>query len=116
MTSTTPLLLLLDSILSQESERIREARNRIRQVVAKVDPGLAARPVEQGPSFLIHDVDMLLTAFPNLASVQSSHDGSLPLHFAASIGDVQGRRSGYSWLVYDVCHVDVTHSTFVQFL
>lgn len=89
MTSTTPLLFLLDSVLSQEPARIREGRTRIREVVAKVSPGLAARPVQQGCDFLVQDVDMLLTAFPNLASVASTHDGSLPLHFAASIGNVK---------------------------
>ena len=89
MTSTTPLLLLLDSVLSQEPDRIRDARTRIRQVVAKVNPEAAAQPMMQGPNFLIQDVDMLLTAFPQLASQKSTHDGSLPLHFAASIGNVQ---------------------------
>lgn len=89
MTSTTPLLLLLDTVLSQEADRIRDARTRIRQVVAKVNLGLAGRPLQQGANYLMQDVDLLLTAFPNLCSVQSTHDGSLPLHFAASIGDVK---------------------------
>lgn len=92
MTSTTPLLLLLDSVLSQEADRIRDARTRIREMVAKLNPALAARPAPKGSSALLHDVEMLLTAFPNLASVESTHDGSLPLHFAASIGDVRVAR------------------------
>jgi ankyrin repeat protein len=95
MTSTTPLLLLLDSILSQEPDRIRQARARISETVEKAgitpntfeeralpSPGAAANNIVQ-------DVKILLSAFPNLASVPSSHDGSLPLHFAASIGNVQ---------------------------
>ena len=99
MTSTTPLLLLLDSFLSQDSERIREARARIRQIVANASDGnpalkaAALAPIDNRSASstctLLQDVDMILAAFPNLASVASDHDGSLPLHFAASIGNVQ---------------------------
>lgn len=97
MTSTTPLLLLLDSILSQDQQRIRDARTRVRQIVAdasEANPGLKAfalAPLDgrtESFDYLLQDVDMILTVFPNLASVTSEHDGSLPLHFAASIGNV----------------------------
>lgn len=112
MTSTTPLLLLLDSILSQEADRIRDARTRIRSVVSKAatekdDPTIspdrqliitaalqAAAPID-GPASvqcLLQDIDLLLTAFPQLASKASGHDGSLPLHFAASMGNVEVAR------------------------
>ena len=98
MTSTTPLLLLLDSVLSQDQGRIRDARTRIRQIVADASDGnpalkaAALAPIDNRAvsfDYLLQDVDMILTAFPNLAAVRSDHDGSLPLHFAASIGNVQ---------------------------
>jgi len=51
---------------------------------------LAPIDTHQSPSLTLYqDVDMILTAFPDDTSVASGHDGSLPLHFAASIGDVQ---------------------------
>ena len=82
--ATTPLLLLLDSVLSQDATRIQEARTRIRQLV---DNAPMTNQFD-----LLQEVDMLLNAFPNLASVASTHDGSSPLHFAASIGDVSVAR------------------------
>jgi hypothetical protein len=88
MPATTPLLLLLDSVLSQDNERIREARTRIRQLESNADGDAPLAPLETNFS-LLDEVDMLLRFFPNVASVASSQDGSFPLHFAASIGHVK---------------------------
>ena len=100
MTSTTPLLLLLDCILSQDHGQIRAARARVRQIVADASDANSAlkaaalSPINYGDNaasfhnLLQEDVDMILTAFPHIASVKSDSDGSLPLHFAASIGNV----------------------------
>ncbi|CAB9522136.1 Ankyrin repeat-containing protein [Seminavis robusta] len=88
MAATTPLLLLLDSVLSQDAARINEARTRIRQLVIQAN-GQAPAPTNPSHFSLLQEVDTLLTPYPHLASVASTHDGSLPLHFAASIGDVQ---------------------------
>jgi hypothetical protein len=88
MPATTTLLLLLDSVLSQDNERIREARTRLRQLVSNAKGGAPLAPLDANFS-LLDEVDMLLSYFPNVASVASTHDGSYPLHFAASIGQVK---------------------------
>jgi hypothetical protein len=74
----TPLLLLLDSVVSQDRERLELA---IQQIHELVDRELPVMP-------RISDiVKNLLEVHPNLAFVPSEHDNSLPMHFAASIGD-----------------------------
>ena len=88
MAATTPLLLLLDSVLSQDSDRVKEARTRFRQLVSNANGGAPLAPLDDKFS-LLDEVNMLLNYFPNAASVASTHDGSLPLHFAASIGQVE---------------------------
>lgn len=126
---TTPLLLLLDSILSQKPERIQQAQEKVSQVLlrkrkheeddddlSEFKPDISSKrlvSMKTAPTphvefesinsasqllannktgtmnLLIHDVRCLLQAFPNIASIPSKHDGSLPLHFAASIGNVE---------------------------
>lgn len=111
--TTTPLLLLLDSILSQDAERILRTRQAVYRIVmnakeassttrhraAAVEAAAlivddtatrSAAQQQQHPSSctLLRDVDMILATFPSLASIASAHDGSLPLHFASSIGNV----------------------------
>lgn len=76
--STTPLLLLLDSVLCQDREQLETAMTQVRALLQR-DPGLLS---------LSAIVGQLLAANPNLALVPSEHDNSLPLHFAASIGDI----------------------------
>ena len=77
--STTPLLLLLDSVLCQDREQLETAMNQVRILLQRDVP-------RHLPLSAI--VRQLLTASPNLAMILSEHDNSLPLHFAASIGDI----------------------------
>lgn len=77
--STTPLLLLLDSVLCQDREQLETAMTQVRALLQRDEPGLLT---------LSAIVGQLLAASPNLALVPSEHDNSLPLHFAASIGDI----------------------------
>jgi hypothetical protein len=119
----SPLLLVLDGVLSQDADRVAEAL----QEIAGVLPAAAALPVgiltpsdlmimmsaaaaadaadsdapdavadsaSSSPSpsssdALLNLVRALLEASPDLAGLPSTHDGSLPLHFAASLGDVR---------------------------
>ena len=52
--------------------------------------GTANRIVPLGSDYieLIAIVDQLLKHLPHLAYTASQHDGSLPLHFAASLGNI----------------------------
>ena len=77
--STTPLLLLLDSFLCQDREQLETAMNQVRKLLCSEVPPLAS---------LSDVVGILIKTRPDLACVASEHDNSLPLHFAASIGDV----------------------------
>lgn len=77
--SATPLLLLLDSVLCQDREQLDTAMNQVRKLLRSDMP-----PVPN----LSDVVGMLIKNRPDLACVASEHDNSLPLHFAASIGDV----------------------------
>jgi ankyrin repeat protein len=84
----TPLLLLLDGVLSQDEQRTREA---VHQIQDSNIPGL---PEEELPrllssaSTLEQMVASLMKHRPEWAAVASARDGSLPLHFAASIGSI----------------------------
>jgi len=93
MPSTTPLLLLLDGILSQEDARVESAMKDITQMLLKAGIFLQLPQPEESllrsePN-LFAVIQLLMSAYPDLTAVPSSHDGSLPLHFAASVGDVQ---------------------------
>jgi ankyrin repeat protein len=101
--TNTPLLLLLDGILSQDEQGTDTA---LRQI-EKLDPAFQYLQSIQtdsitGPSFsseyesplrsasaLEEIVRRLLAINPYLAAVASESDGSLPLHFAASIGNIK---------------------------
>ena len=84
----TPLLLLLDGVLSQDEQRTREA---VQQIYESNIPGL---PIAD-PSRLLSSattleqvVASLMKHRPEWAAIASQRDGSLPLHFAASIGSI----------------------------
>jgi ankyrin repeat protein len=86
MVTTTPLLLLLDGILSQDEERTDLALRQIQELVPN-------QPLSESPlrsAYALEGIiQTLMTYQPHLAQVASKHDGSLPLHFAASIGNVR---------------------------
>jgi hypothetical protein len=74
----TPLLLLLDSVISQDRERLELSMQQIYELFDQNLPVMSR----------ISDIVMhLLEKDPNLAWIPSEHDNSLPMHFAASIGD-----------------------------
>ena len=79
MASSSPLLLLLDSVLSNDQDQVHYATNHIHHLCGSTRPSVES---------LSEIVTKLLLHFPQMASVQSESDGSLPLHFAASLGEV----------------------------
>ena len=94
--SNTPLLLLLDGVLSQNEQSVGAALEQI----AKIESNyyhynrLPAADIErESPlrSALVLEemVERLLSTQPHLARIASENDGSLPLHFAASIGNIR---------------------------
>jgi hypothetical protein len=89
MESSTPLLLLLDGLLSGDVVRIQ---NVIDQVKPLVPFQVEASALLSEPASLHRFLKKYVEASPHIASVKSLHDGSLPLHFAASWGDVEVAR------------------------
>ena len=102
--NNTPLLLLLDGVLSQDEQSTVTALRQIEkldpsfrclQTTQQTDPCAAASPdpKDDSPlrsaSALEGIVERLLAIRPHLARVASESDGSLPLHFAASIGNIR---------------------------
>ena len=101
--NNTPLLLFLDGILSQDEQSTDTALKQM----AKLDPKfqyfqstkahstngnnsvLEYRSPLRSASRLEAVVERLLIVKPDLARVASESDGSLPLHFAASIGNIR---------------------------
>ena len=77
---SSPLLLLFDGYLSQDDDRVNQALH-----------AMTGQPVGQpmlSPDELYQVVDKYLESNSQVAAIPSSHDGSLPLHFAASFGNV----------------------------
>lgn len=103
---TTPLLLLLDGVLSKDEARVADAMNDIlytlrvyalwNENLINDDPSQSAplhyTEVIESPcnsaASLERVLNALLDQYPHLAQIPSDHDGSLPLHFAASLGNV----------------------------
>jgi hypothetical protein len=109
--TSSPLLFLLDGVLSHDDDRIQEALAEIARLVAQ-SPSTTTSPPHNNnnnnshggksgtfpltvgqpyssSAMLCRVVAALLDVHPAWASVSSEHDGSLPLHFAASLGNVQ---------------------------
>lgn len=117
--TTPPLLLLLDGALSQDAIRVDTALRQLSLFVAQQQqqhhptqstvpppppthplllttiPWVTGSELLASPLALYRLLDALLHPFPFLAGQASSHDGSLPLHFAASLGDVNVARLLY---------------------
>jgi len=101
--NNTPLLLLLDGILSQDEQSTSTALKQIERLdpafqylqsietgsVTGSTPGPEYESPLRSASALEGIVERLLTIKPELARVASESDGSLPLHFAASIGNIR---------------------------
>ena len=105
--NNTPLLLLLDGILSQDEQSTGAALAQIEKLDPTIQylhhmqppqgssgsdspdsPELYESPLRSA-STLECIVGRLLAIKPHLARVASESDGSLPLHFAASIGNLR---------------------------
>jgi ankyrin repeat protein len=117
----TPLLLILDGILSQDESQTKLAMVQMSRLVPSLREELKLSIATASVQGRCHDDDdnnneegdvnendvavsvlspfrfaeslirvmhRLLESFPQMASIPSGHDGSLPLHFAASIGNV----------------------------
>lgn len=91
--SNPSLLKLLDGVLSQDQQFTDAAIEQMQ----KLDPGFDAgsgcssgcdSPL-QCASALENIVERLMKIKPDLARVASESDGSLPLHFAASVGNIK---------------------------
>jgi ankyrin repeat protein len=98
----SPLLLILDGVLSQDEDRVAQALQEIAlahvlpiPIVNSCSPsalmgtGTSTTSASNSSDALLNFLRALLEATPSLAGIASSHDGSLPLHFAASLGDVR---------------------------
>lgn len=112
---TTPLLLLLDGVLSRDEARVTDAMNdiihklRVYSICSSSLSGGAdcehsstrtpshSQPQHytqfiESPCTCAASLELVLSAlldqYPDLARIPSDHDGSLPLHFAASLGNV----------------------------
>jgi hypothetical protein len=91
----TPLLFLLDGVLSQDEGRIHEA---LQEMVVLgcfgvgIDGGGPLLPFSSSPctsrESLLTALTALLHIYPEFAAIKSEHDDSLPIHFAASLGSV----------------------------
>ena len=82
--AATPLLFLLDGVLSQDVDRVGEA---VREIGSLGCPVPAISPCTSRVD-LCEILSSLLGMYLRFASMRSEHDGSLPLHFAASLGVV----------------------------
>jgi ankyrin repeat protein len=87
LNSSSPLLLLLDGVLSQSEQTVNLALQQI-QTIDPTLQNLGKTPLRSS-SALELVVQRLISIQPNLARVSSEADGSSPLHFAASIGNVR---------------------------
>jgi ankyrin repeat protein len=101
----SPLLLILDGVLSQDEDRVAQALQEIAiarvlpipilngsspsDLMGTTGPPTTATSNASSSDALLNFLRALLEATPSLAGIASSHDGSLPLHFAASLGDVR---------------------------
>lgn len=83
MQSSSLLLQLLDAVISQDEQRIYLSMKEVSELLLPfiVLPDLST-------THLTEIVRSLLRIYPNQASTASLQDGSLPLHFAASLGSV----------------------------
>jgi hypothetical protein len=105
MPNRTPLLQLLDGIIAQSETSVGIAMAEITRKL--LEKGTVLRLPHPGESPLLSVINLhavlhtLLSVFPELARCPSQHDESLPLHFAASLGNIQVA----SLLMSKVCHV-----------
>ena len=84
--SMSPLVQLLEGVHGKQRERIDEAMAQIRALL-KLSPS-DRLDMDGTPDRLCNIVRLVLSRIPELACVVNPDDGSLPLHHAASLGDI----------------------------
>jgi hypothetical protein len=104
MPLTTPLLRLLDAVISQDDAQIEPATNAVRQTLLP----FICIPELITTANLAEVIRLVLRHYPSLASASSIQDGSLPLHFAASLGNVGVASVLYSMVRMHLTAVDFT--------
>ena len=89
--TATPLLFFLGGCLSRDADRVQEALEEIVEAMESAGcmvPGLAASRCVCSAA-LRQVLNTLVALRPDFFRLPSEHDGSLPLHFAASLGNVE---------------------------
>ena len=91
--SNSSLLKLLDGVLSQDQQCTDAAIEQMKKLDPGFDAGSGSSSGFDSPlqcaSALENIIERLMKIKPDLARVASESDGSLPLHFAASIGNIK---------------------------
>jgi hypothetical protein len=86
MAPSSPLVQLLEGIHCQQRDRVDNAMKQIRILLA---PLASNDLVLDGTSKTLSEVvRLVLSRHPELACAVNPKDGSLPLHHAASLGDI----------------------------
>lgn len=115
MPQPTPLLLLLNSIISADEAAVESSMQAVVRLLRQPDWNDWTLPL-RSTDCLCHVVQMIVGYYPHMASIPSEHDGSLPLHFAASLGisnvaEILWRQVRFQWCLFFVLSV-----RYVQFL
>ena len=96
---TTPLLILLDELLPRDANDVDQQQHQ-RTAINKalhdmnemlVNVGCPSLPRYSFPletQDVVTILDIFLRTFPSAAYAPSTYDGSIPLHFAATLGNV----------------------------
>ena len=88
--------LLLDNLLSQDATGVQttlttmwnELPQAVRSAAYPPPPATSSSVPAIDPNRVFQHLSLYLQTFPHQAAIASDNDGSLPLHFAASLGDV----------------------------
>jgi hypothetical protein len=106
MPYTSHLLLLLDTIISQDATEIESAMrlviNEIEAVGIQLSRSEVADPLHC-TDHLCRVIHTLMMATPDIVRIASANDGSLPLHFAASLGKPEVAQLLLSQVSLTVC-------------
>ena len=86
--NSSPLLLLLDGVLSQDEQSTNLAMEQLQAFDPSLKDDVGRSPMRSSTT-LEHIVQVIIQKQPQMAQVASESDGSTPAHFAASIGNVK---------------------------
>lgn len=85
MESVSPLANLLEGVHNQRRNQVDEAMTQIRTLL---HPSALQLVLDGSPAGLSEVIRLVLARHPELACIVKRDDGSLPLHHAASLGDI----------------------------